>query len=71
MGKPLLQHSELFAFWFVDNCIPLYLRFYSFVVLSGDHTVKIIHCQSGSCLKVLSGHRRTPWVVSLSCASTH
>ncbi|XP_058197400.1 uncharacterized protein LOC131313226 isoform X1 [Rhododendron vialii] len=29
----------------------------------GDHTVKIIHCQSGSCLKVLSGHRRTPWVV--------
>ncbi|KAG7989793.1 hypothetical protein I3843_03G255100 [Carya illinoinensis] len=29
----------------------------------GDHTVKIIDCQSGSCLKVLSGHRRTPWVV--------
>ncbi|KAH0641394.1 hypothetical protein KY285_037980 [Solanum tuberosum] len=29
----------------------------------GDHTVKIIDCQSGKCLKVLSGHRRTPWVV--------
>ncbi|KAF6141830.1 hypothetical protein GIB67_003201 [Kingdonia uniflora] len=30
----------------------------------GDRTVKIIDCQTGSCLKVLSGHRRTPWVVS-------
>ncbi|KAJ8540425.1 hypothetical protein K7X08_030344 [Anisodus acutangulus] len=29
----------------------------------GDHTVKIIGCQTGKCLKVLSGHRRTPWVV--------
>ncbi|KAJ8749067.1 hypothetical protein K2173_013674 [Erythroxylum novogranatense] len=29
----------------------------------GDHTVKIIDCQTGYCLKVLSGHRRTPWVV--------
>ncbi|KAK7336937.1 hypothetical protein VNO77_17491 [Canavalia gladiata] len=29
----------------------------------GDHTVKIIDCESGSCLKVLVGHRRTPWVV--------
>eukprot|EP00252_Welwitschia_mirabilis_P016817 TRINITY_DN3734_c0_g1_i2.p1 TRINITY_DN3734_c0_g1~~TRINITY_DN3734_c0_g1_i2.p1 ORF type:complete len:868 (-),score=163.94 TRINITY_DN3734_c0_g1_i2:474-3077(-) len=29
----------------------------------GDHTVKIICCKTGSCLKVLSGHRRTPWVV--------
>ncbi|ONK70843.1 uncharacterized protein A4U43_C04F2100 [Asparagus officinalis] len=29
----------------------------------GDHTVKIMDCQTGSCLKVLSGHRRTPWVV--------
>ncbi|XP_024013300.1 uncharacterized protein LOC18020442 [Eutrema salsugineum] len=29
----------------------------------GDHTVKIIDCETGSCLKVLSGHRRTPWVV--------
>lgn len=32
---------------------------------SGDHTVKIIDCQTGRCLKVLSGHRRTPWVVGL------
>lgn len=30
---------------------------------SGDHTVKIICCRTGQCLKVLSGHRRTPWVV--------
>lgn len=29
----------------------------------GDHTVKIIDCQTGRCLKVLTGHRRTPWVV--------
>ncbi|KAF7804583.1 Activating molecule in BECN1-regulated autophagy protein 1 [Senna tora] len=29
----------------------------------GDHTVKIIDCESGNCLKVLMGHRRTPWVV--------
>ncbi|KAL8213945.1 hypothetical protein R6Q57_003394 [Mikania cordata] len=29
----------------------------------GDHTVKIINCQTGKCEKVLSGHRRTPWVV--------
>ncbi|KAL3531172.1 hypothetical protein ACH5RR_010494 [Cinchona calisaya] len=29
----------------------------------GDHTVKIIDSMSGHCLKVLSAHRRTPWVV--------
>ncbi|KAL1199653.1 Protein Mut11 [Cardamine amara subsp. amara] len=29
----------------------------------GDHTVKIIDCETGNCLKVLNGHRRTPWVV--------
>ncbi|XP_010940699.1 uncharacterized protein [Elaeis guineensis] len=29
----------------------------------GDHTVKIIDCHTGNCLKVLTGHRRTPWVV--------
>ncbi|GMP77658.1 hypothetical protein CsSME_00033856 [Camellia sinensis var. sinensis] len=29
----------------------------------GDHTVKTIDFQTGRCLKVLSGHRRTPWVV--------
>nr|XP_029116901.1 activating molecule in BECN1-regulated autophagy protein 1 isoform X2 [Elaeis guineensis] len=28
----------------------------------GDHTVKIIDCHTGNCLKVLTGHRRTPWV---------
>lgn len=29
----------------------------------GDHTVKIICCKTGACLKTLCGHRRTPWVV--------
>ncbi|KAG7532837.1 WD40-repeat-containing domain [Arabidopsis thaliana x Arabidopsis arenosa] len=29
----------------------------------GDHTVKIIDCETGNCLKVLNGHQRTPWVV--------
>lgn len=29
----------------------------------GDHTVKVIDCETGNCLKVLVGHRRTPWVV--------
>ncbi|KAL6503537.1 hypothetical protein OROGR_025460 [Orobanche gracilis] len=29
----------------------------------GDHTAKIIDCRTGKCLKVLSGHRRTPWVI--------
>ncbi|PSR98346.1 Activating molecule in BECN1-regulated autophagy protein [Actinidia chinensis var. chinensis] len=29
----------------------------------GDHTVKVIDFQTGRCLKVMSGHRRTPWVV--------
>ena len=29
----------------------------------GDHTVKIIDVSSGTCVKVLAGHRRTPWVV--------
>ncbi|KAL6854570.1 hypothetical protein ACP4OV_019132 [Aristida adscensionis] len=29
----------------------------------GDHTVKIIDCQTGKCLKQLLGHKRTPWVV--------
>ncbi|XP_054801591.1 uncharacterized protein LOC129305634 [Prosopis cineraria] len=29
----------------------------------GDHTVKVIDCETGRCLKVLTGHRRTPWVV--------
>ncbi|XP_076894779.1 uncharacterized protein LOC143547180 [Bidens hawaiensis] len=29
----------------------------------GDHTVKIINCQTRKCENVLTGHRRTPWVV--------
>ncbi len=30
---------------------------------SGDHTVKLSCCATGRLLRVLSGHRRTPWVV--------
>ena len=30
---------------------------------SGDHTVKLIDCRTGECLRTLTGHRRTPWVV--------
>ncbi|WZZ13822.1 hypothetical protein YC2023_106911 [Brassica napus] len=30
---------------------------------SGDHTVKIIDFRTGNCLRVLTGHYRTPWVV--------
>lgn len=30
---------------------------------SGDHTVKITSCNSGALSRVLTGHRRTPWVV--------
>lgn len=29
----------------------------------GDHTVKIINCATGALMRVLAGHRRTPWVV--------
>jgi len=29
----------------------------------GDHTVKLIDCRTGKCVRVLTGHRRTPWVV--------
>ena len=29
----------------------------------GDHTVKLIDCRTGACLRTLTGHRRTPWVV--------
>ena len=30
---------------------------------SGDHTVKLCCCRTGICLRALTGHRRTPWVV--------
>ena len=33
-------------------------------VHSGDHTVKLVCCRTGACVRVLTGHRRTPWVVS-------
>jgi activator-of-BECN1-regulated-autophagy protein 1 len=30
---------------------------------SGDHTVKLICSRTGVCVRTLTGHRRTPWVV--------
>lgn len=32
-------------------------------VCSGDHTVKLTALRGGRCVRVLAGHRRTPWVV--------
>ena len=29
----------------------------------GDHTVKLISVRTGECVRTLTGHRRTPWVV--------
>ena len=29
----------------------------------GDHTVKLIDCRTGRCVRTLTGHRRTPWAV--------
>ncbi|XP_054810721.1 uncharacterized protein LOC129312118 isoform X2 [Prosopis cineraria] len=37
----------------------------------GDHTVKIIDWETGSCLNVLIGHRRTPWVVRFHPLQPH
>ena len=37
----------------------------------GDHTVKIIDCETGRCLKVLVGHMRTPWVVRFHPLQPH
>ena len=41
------------------------------VFCSGDHTVKIICHRTGQCLKVLSGHRRTPWVARFHPMQPH
>ena len=41
------------------------------LLCSGDHTVKIICHRTGQCLKVLSGHRRTPWVVRFHPTQPH
>ena len=69
MEELLLLHSKLLIIRIRYLCHSLCLQltedlFNAFGTCSGDHTVKIIDCQTGSCLKVLSGHRRTPWVVS-------
>ena len=33
---------------------------------SGDHTVKLIDFATGTYVKDLSGHRRTPWTVGIA-----
>ena len=38
---------------------------------SGDHTVKIVSCATGRSLRVLDGHLRTPWVVSVLADPHH
>ena len=37
----------------------------------GDHTVKLIDCRTGRCVRVLTGHRRTPWVVRFHPADSN
>ncbi|XLR07433.1 hypothetical protein S83_035371, partial [Arachis hypogaea] len=41
------------------------------MVSRGDHIVKIIDCEIGSCVKVLGGHRRTPWVEVMGQELSH
>ncbi|KAL0022808.1 hypothetical protein WJX79_000182 [Trebouxia sp. C0005] len=36
----------------------------------GDHTVKVICVRTGKCLQILTGHRRTPWVVRFHPSSS-
>eukprot|EP00798_Chlamydomonas_sp_ICE-L_P025993 gene25993-11683_t len=31
----------------------------------GDHSVKVVDCWTGKTIRVLNGHQRTPWVVSI------
>jgi WD40 repeat protein len=50
------------------NYRPFVINNFLFAICSGDHTVKIIDCETGRCLKVLIGHMRTPCVVSLKSA---
>lgn len=38
---------------------------------SGDHTVKLSCCSTGRLVRVLSGHRRTPWVVRFHPRKPH
>ena len=35
----------------------------------GDHTVRIVDCKTGRCLKTLRGHPRTPWCVAFHPSS--
>ena len=37
----------------------------------GDHTVKLLDCRTGRCVRVLTGHRRTPWVVRFHPADSN
>lgn len=55
---------------FAQQCADV-LRSAIDLLCSGDHTVKIICHRTGQCLKVLSGHRRTPWVVRFHPTQPH
>ena len=35
----------------------------------GDHTVRIVDCKTGRCLKTLRGHPRTPWCITFHPSS--
>lgn len=50
--KVRFAHAQLTA----RDCVMLLVR-------SGDHTVKLMCCRTGRCVRTLEGHRRTPWVV--------
>lgn len=63
-----VSYLILFTYLDLNTYFWSWLYFKSFHARSGDHTVKIIDCQTGRCVKVLSGHRRTPWVVRMACA---
>ncbi|KAH0854871.1 hypothetical protein HID58_031355 [Brassica napus] len=61
MEELLLLLSKYYLLYYYESFPDLLMRFT--ISCSGDHTVKMIDCETGKCLKVLSGHRRTPWVV--------
>ncbi|KAI3748212.1 hypothetical protein L6452_11152 [Arctium lappa] len=65
MGKLLLLLSTLLVVFvlLLPTFLILLIEVAKFGVDSGDYTVKIIDCQTGKCLKVLSVHRRTTWLV--------
>jgi hypothetical protein len=54
---------SLFSVFNPPARLPLTLFVFIFLNCSGDHTVKITSCHTDTLCRVLTGHRRTPWVV--------